>query len=356
MNDTTKDTVLNYAQGALFGKSALSEAQEWRKNGFKSMSVKDTERYEKVAEKGKREETYNTLKQIGALESIKGADGEILESESKQRYELIKNANIPEGQKAWLEISYWGDKAKARADAAKSEAGISDKRYVDAKYKYAETDAEKYNPYLTKRQKKMFELTPEEEKTSDYKKFSLFNEKGLSAEQKRYLEKDLFGSNGKTDYTDKESFYLSLLSDSQNTKFKATENALGVNAELYYTYLKIAESGKKDEKKANLQKYGMTPAQANAFYELAIKNRKAGDVHDQTAYANLSPKEQAAYNLLKNFKEYTGMDAAEFSLFVRVASSGKTEKEKIELLRNYSLNGQKLSEIAAKGIVKVLAR
>ena len=351
-NDTTGETVRNYVQGALFGKSALPEAQEWRKNGYKSMSVKDTERYEKVAEKGKREETHNTLKQIGKIEPIKNAKGEVVESESRQRYELIQNANIPEGQKAWLELSYWGKEAKAKADKAKSEAGISDKSYVDAKYKYSDdTNIEKYKTYLTNRQQKIFELTPKEEEKGDYKKFSLFNEKGLSAEQKRYLEKDLFGTNGRTDYTNEETFYLSLLSDAQNAKFKATENVLGVNAELYYTYLKIAGSGKKDEKKANLQKYGMSQAQADAFYDLAIKNRKAGDVHEQTAYANLIQKEQAAFNLLER---YVDIDAAEFSVFVRATAGGKTEKEKAEILCNYSLNNKKLTEKEAKVIARLL--
>ncbi|MBQ2897615.1 MAG: hypothetical protein IJE46_04770 [Clostridia bacterium] len=353
-NDSKGETALNYVQGALFGKSALKEAQDWRKSGFKSMSVKDTERYNKIAEQGKRKDAHQTLNAIRALEPEKDADGKTVESVSQKRYELIQNANIPEGQKAWLEISYWGDKAKERAEAAKKDANISNKQYVDAKYKYTQSDAEKYNQYLTKRQKKVFELTPEEEKKADYKRFALFNEEGLSAEQKRYLDKDILDGSGKVDYTNKDTFYLSQLSEAQNAKFNVTSKALGVNAELYYTYLKIAGSGKKNEKMANLQKHGMNQAQANAFYELAIKNRKAGDVHDSTAYNGLNSKEKAAYNKLKGFREYVEMDAAEFSVYLRAISNVKTDAEKIEILKKYKLGNENMSEIAAKGIVKVL--
>lgn len=353
-NDSTGETVRNYVQGALFGKSALPEAQKWVKSGFKSMSAKNTERYKQIAEQGRRKDAHQTLLDIGKIKVVKDSKGNIVESVGEQRYNLIQGANIPEGQKAWLELSYWDKEAKARADKAKSEADISDKQYVDAKYKYDEADAEKYNSYLTKRQKKLIELTPEAEKAGDYKKFALFNEEGLTAEQKRYLDKNMFGSSGKTDYTDSERFYLSQMSEAQNAKFDVTSKTLGVNAELYYTYLKFAGSGKKDEKKANLQKYGMTPAQADAFYELAIKNRKAGDVHDQTAYKGLSENEKKAYNTLKGYREYVEMDAAEFKVYLNAISNLKTDKEKIELLQKYKLGSNNMSEVAAKGIVKVL--
>lgn len=94
----------NYAKGALFGKYAFDEAEDYIDSGFKKLSAKQTTAYDALTKNGvDRKAAYDTIREIS------GMDG----AEDKREYILGLEDFTPE-QKAMLDVWTVGELNKPR--------------------------------------------------------------------------------------------------------------------------------------------------------------------------------------------------------------------------------------------------
>ena len=127
-----------------------------------------------------------------------------------------------------------------------------------------------------------------------------------------------------------------------------------MSPELYKYYLGVAGDGKKEEKKARLRANGMNAAAADVFYDSALKNAKAGGVHDQAAYNNMTDKQKRAFGTLKGKSEYKDMEASDFAYYITCVQNLKSDTDKIARLKKCSLGDGKISAAQAREILRLL--
>lgn len=114
----------NTAKALLFGKWALPQAQNYINNGFKGLSVKDTQKYERLVEQGlNRENVYTAIKDINALQPNIDESG-VSKEQKLSAIQNMKNFSESEKEKLAAAIVY-GDAVNDEKRKKLVEAGFS---------------------------------------------------------------------------------------------------------------------------------------------------------------------------------------------------------------------------------------
>ena len=264
-NDTVEESNRNYVQAALFGRNALPAAQDWVKNEFDTMSVKDTERYDLLKGNGvKSKLSYDTVREISALP----------EAKYKNQYDYIESSILPKKSKTDLKITYMSKDARENLEEAKK-AGISDDFFVDTHYKF-EYQGEKQHSLLPEKEQKAFVKEKDKKSSSVLKRAYLVTNEDLTPEQRLAMDRILINDETKKtveDYSDLGHFYYSELSDAQKKRLPYAQQVIDVDVRSYYYWWKKTSGlkGKKNQKISKLQEMGMDYRTALLWYEYVLK-------------------------------------------------------------------------------------
>ena len=217
-NDSTAQTVGNYAQAAVFGKTALPAAQEWIDSGFKTYSAKETAAYQGMLEAGvSGKDAIELLKKLRTAEKTEDQSA----ADVKRTYLRESKVN-GEGRSVVYYGMLAGDKEQALMDelADRADAGALTDALIDIKN--AEKDDEKLQAIQNSR---------------------------LTEEQKAATYMQLLGS------------------DDEPDKVKMLGEICGLTPVQYYRYV-CATKGltKRDEKLAALDQLNLSVEQKNALY------------------------------------------------------------------------------------------
>jgi len=264
-NDTAEESNRNYTLAALFGRNALPTAQDWVKNEFDTMSVKDTERYDMLKENGNKSKlSYNTVREISALP----------EAKYKEQYDYIEGSALPKKSKTDLKITYMSNTARENLEEAKK-AGVSDDLFVDTHYMF-EYQGKKQHSLLPEKEQKAFVKEKDKKSSSVLKRAYLVTNEDLTPEQRLAMDRILINDETKKtveDYSDLGHFYYSELSDAQKKRLPYAQQVIDVDVRSYYYWWKKTSGlkGKKNEKISKLQEMGMDYRTALLWYEYVLK-------------------------------------------------------------------------------------
>ena len=249
----------------MFGRNALPTAQDWVRNEFDTLSVKDTERYDLLKEDGvKSKRSYDLVREIAALPDAKYSD----------KYKHIDNSRILPDAKTDLKVSYLSKDAKEKLEVARR-CDIRDATFVEHHYNFNYENV--YNKLSEIDQKALSHLK-DKKSSAIVQRAYIAKNKALTPEQKLQLDKLLVSEDTKMkaeDYQSMDYFYYSQLTDSQKKRFPAAQKVFDYDARNYYYFLKCTSGVKgknqKAQKLAKLREAGFSQNAALIWYDIVLK-------------------------------------------------------------------------------------
>ena len=303
LSDTAGGKAKDYLQAAVFGKSSMPEAQEWVKQGFNSLSAKETAAYQNLTAAGENgKEAFDLLQELG---TVKGTE---LQSADYMKRGLLRDADISDEGKSILYYDMMAnDTEKELMDAAsekdreKSAGLLMDMKDANllkgdtakkAKY-YAllESDVSDemkiavYNQYVTdSKEEEIRNMMEQGVKFNDWLQFEA-KTGNLSSDDDATRKEKVIGALQDLNLSeDKKAamYFASAATDADKEKQQELEASSGITRTQYWQYQEAtAGMTKKAEKLVAIHSLDLTPEQKTALY---FANRWAESTLDEAPW------------------------------------------------------------------------
>lgn len=288
LSDTAGGKAKDYLQAAVFGKSSLPEAQSWVKQGFNSLSGKETATYQDLMAAGEDGRTSFDLLQV--LGNVEGTE---IQSESYLKRNVLRGADLSDEGKSILYYNMLAnDTEKELMDAASAEdreksAGLlmdmkdanllkGDTAKKAKYYALLESDASDemkiavYNQYVTdSKEEEIRNMLDQGVKFNEWLQFEAKTGNLSSDDDETRKEKVIDALQDLNLSEDKKAamYFASAATDSDKKKQRELEASNGITRTQYWQYQQVtAGMTKKAEKLAAIDSLDLTPDQKTALY------------------------------------------------------------------------------------------
>lgn len=312
-NDSKAETVKNYIQGAIGGKTALDDYATWQENGRRNLTKKEqniylmmTNKYNAEKNGGKvnysvganKQNVYQTI-----LDLKKAEDEREKQTVTKFNHNFLQNNKLlSRDENAKFEYLTLDSKMQKKVNALSNTTDTKLWKALEMVDKYTPdkynsdgkgiSGAEYYRKYLPKDAIDYVNSTTYEEKSTDMQKLALLYDGNYSPKQKSAYEKffilekeeekykdkkEKSGFYGEMNYNNQNAFYYSALSDGQKARYIKNKYLFpNMDLRTYFYYLKEAttEGTSKKNILRMIMDNGMTYQEADKFYNMAFSNKK----------------------------------------------------------------------------------
>lgn len=303
LSDTAGGKAKDYLQAAVFGKSSMPEAQEWVKQGFNSLSAKETAAFQNLTAAGENgKEAFDLLQELG---TVKGTE---LQSADYLKRGLLRDADISDEGKSSLYYDMMANDAEkelmdaaSKADREKSAGLLMDMKDANllkgdtakkAKY-YAllESDVSDemkiavYNQYVTdSKEEEIRNMLEQGVKFNDWLQFEA-KTGNLSSDDDAKRKEKVIGALNEMNVSDDQKaaiFFASAATSTDKEKQQELEASSGITRTQYWQYQEAtAGMTKKAEKLVAIHSLDLTPEQKTALY---FANRWAESTLDEAPW------------------------------------------------------------------------